>query len=169
MKRQFELVLACWLLSFALAAQPTGQRLQAYHAESGRALVFEERQPIYYSLALAPGSWQRGFILEIHHEYMVIAEGHRRGFARKYSIAELSALKPRPMVFMVLRGLSASAALGSAAVMGQAFREYQQGPNTTNFSLMVLGACGTIMFTIPTLIPPRYQPARGWAFAVLDK
>ncbi|MEL6538598.1 MAG: hypothetical protein AAFQ98_24475 [Bacteroidota bacterium] len=155
------------ILPSVLIAQPTGKELIANHAEYSKTYTYEEGESVYFSLSLAPDEWQKGVILEIHEEHLIIADNNKRGLARLYPLTDINALWPRPVWLRIARGVCLFNLLGATTFTISVAELYRQMPNLSNFSSIVLGASGMVLFSIPLLVRDKMPLSGGWEHEVV--
>ncbi|HAA12683.1 MAG TPA: hypothetical protein DCE41_13705 [Cytophagales bacterium] len=147
--------------------QKTGLYLEATHPEYSKTYTYKEGKSIFFSLKLAPEEWQKGVIMEIHEDYLIIADKNKRGLPRLYPLSDINALWPNPRWHQVVTYFSLLNWIGSTTFTLTAARAYRHNPNLENFSRIVLGASGMVIFSIPMFVKDKMPLSSDWNLTIL--
>jgi len=105
-------------------------------------------------------------ILEIQEDHLIIADNNKRGLPRIYPLSDINALWPRPVWRRAVNYLSFFCWLGSTVITITAVQQYRATPNLDNFSRMVIGASGMVLYSIPMFIKDKMPFSSGWTIVL---
>ncbi|MEL6534730.1 MAG: hypothetical protein AAFQ98_04925 [Bacteroidota bacterium] len=165
-------LLACLVLftGFASYAQSSSQEylLKLHRPEEDLTLTFAKGSRIYYTLTESPEDWQRGVLVDINPQGIVVAKHKWKSPQVTLPLHRIKTVEKRRVISDVAKGFEIF--LGTAGVAGTVLglTRYTRTEEPEYLSFALLSVGGALYYTGELLLPAQHHDPYYWEVSVVS-